>query len=218
MHEEDALSKNSTLAMLDLAKRLQAIAQTGLAYAKDQYDIERYRGIRGIASEMMSACSTNIPSTRLVDIFGCEVGYATPKIDVRAGVFSRDRILLVRERSDGAWTLPGGWADVGDSPSVAAARETKEESGYDVVARKLAAVYDRDHPRHGHPPMAYHVYKLFFICELVGGAPTTSIETQDVAFFAEDRLPKLSVPRVTAEQIAHLFGHYRHPEWATSFD
>jgi len=218
MDEENALSKNSPLAMLDWAKRLQAIAQTGLTYAKDQYDIERYRGIGGIASEMMSACSTNIPSTRLVDIFGCEVGYATPKIDVRAAVFSRDRLLLVRERSDDAWTLPGGWADVGDSPSAAAARETKEESGYDVVARKLAAVYDRDHPRHGHPPMAYHVYKLFFVCELLGGAPTTSIETQDVGFFAEDRLPNLSVPRVTAEQIAHLFGHYRHPEWPTSFD
>lgn len=218
MTEEDALSKNTGFATLDWAKRLQAIAQTGLAYAKDQYDVERYRRVGQIASEMMSACSTSISSARLVDIFSCEVGYATPKIDVRAAVFSRDALLFVKERSDGAWTLPGGWADVGDSPSVAAVREVKEESGYDVVARKLAAVYDRDHPRHGHPPMAYHVYKLFFLCELVGGAAKTSVETQEVAFFGEDRLPNLSVPRVTAGEIAHLFGHHRHPEWPTSFD
>ena len=202
---------------MDWAKRLQAIAQTGLTYTKDQFDAQRYGSVRQIASEMMSSCST-ISSARLVEIFDCEVGYATPKIDVRAAAFSQDALLLVKERSDGAWTLPGGWADVGDSPSLAAVREVKEESGYDVVARKLAAVYDRDHPRHGHPPMAYHVYKLFFICELVGGMGTTSIETQDVAFFAEDKLPNLSVSRVTAGQIAHLFGHYRHPEWPTSFD
>jgi ADP-ribose pyrophosphatase YjhB (NUDIX family) len=219
MHQEEELqSKNTTSPTLDWAKRLQAIAQTGLTYAKDQYDVERYKNLRQIAAEMISACSTSISIAQLVDIFGCETGYATPKIDVRAAVFSQEGLLFVRERSDGAWTLPGGWADVGDSPSFAAVREVKEESGYDVVARKLAAVYDRDHPRHGHPSMAYHVYKLFFICELVGGTPKTSIETQEVAFFAEDRLPNLSVARVTGQQIAHLFGHYRHPEWPTSFD
>ncbi len=200
------------------AKRLQAIAQTGLTYARDQYDVERYRAVRRIATEMIAACSTAISSAELLDIFNCEVGYATPKIDVRAAVFSQDSLLLVKERSEGAWALPGGWADVGDSPSVAAVRETREESGYDVVARKLAAVYDRDHQRHGHPPMAYHVYKLFFICEPVGGMAKPSIETEEVAFFREDRLPNLSVARVTAQQIAHLFGHYRHPEWPTSFD
>jgi len=167
---------------------------------------------------MIAACSTAISSAELLDIFNCEVGYATPKIDVRAAVFSQDSLLLVKERSEGAWALPGGWADVGDSPSVAAVRETREESGYDVVARKLAALYDRDHQRHGHPPMAYHVYKLFFICEPVGGMAKPSIETEEVAFFREDRLPNLSVARVTAQQIAHLFGHYRHPEWPTSFD
>ena len=199
-------------------KRLQAIAQSGLTYARDQYDVERYRAVRRIATEMIAACSTAISSAELLDIFNCEVGYATPKIDVRAAVFSQDSLLLVKERSEGAWALPGGWADVGDSPSVAAVRETREESGYDVVARKLAALYDRDHQRHGHPPMAYHVYKLFFICEPVGGMAKPSIETEEVAFFREDRLPNLSVARVTAQQIAHLFGHYRHPEWPTSFD
>jgi len=216
--QEEPQSKITPFPTLTWAKRLQAIAQTGLTYAKDQYDIERYQAVRQIASEMMSTCSTALSSGQLVDIFKCEVGYATPKIDVRAAVFSQDTLLLVKERSDGTWTLPGGWADVGDSPSVSAVRETKEESGYDVIARKLAAVYDRDHERHGHPPMAYHVYKLFFMCEPVGGSAKPSIETEQVGFFKENHLPKLSVARVTGEQIAHLFGHYRHPEWPTSFD
>jgi len=216
--QEDASSKTTSFSTMAWGKRLQAIAQSGLTYARDQYDVERYRAVRRIATEMIAACSTAISSAELLDIFNCEVGYATPKIDVRAAVFSQDSLLLVKERSEGAWALPGGWADVGDSPSVAAVRETREESGYDVVARKLAALYDRDHQRHGHPPMAYHVYKLFFICEPVGGMAKPSIETEEVAFFREDRLPNLSVARVTAQQIAHLFGHYRHPEWPTSFD
>jgi ADP-ribose pyrophosphatase YjhB (NUDIX family) len=218
MSNEGPLRSRTSHPLLAWSKRLQAIAQTGLTYAKDQYDIERYQTIRQIASEMMSDCSGSTASTRFVELFERERGYATPKIDVRAAVFSENAVLLVRERSDGAWTLPGGWADVGDSPSVAAIREVKEESGYDVVARKLAAVYDRDHERHGHPPMAYHVYKLFFICELLGGTPRPSIETEEVGFFSEDKLPFLSVARVTPRQIEHLFGHLRHPEWPTSFD
>lgn len=122
---------------------------------------------------------------------------------------------------ESAATAPGrfpGWADVGDSPSGAVVREAKEESGYDVVARKLAAVYDRDDDGHGHPPIPYHVYKLFFLCEVVGGSAKTGSETDAVSFFAEDRIPPLSRSRVTSEQIAHLFEHYRHPEWPTSFD
>jgi ADP-ribose pyrophosphatase YjhB (NUDIX family) len=215
---EKRSSNNPTSSVLTWAKKLHAIAQTGLTYAHDQYDIERYQSVRQIAADMLAANSTGLSSTQLIDLFASEVGYATPKIDVRAAVFSDKGLLLVRERSDGGWTLPGGWADVGDSPSVAAVREVKEESGYDVVARKLAAVYDRDHERHGHPPMPHHVYKLFFLCEFVGGEAKTSNETDGVAFFAEDQIPPLSLTRVTPGQIAHLFDHHRHPEWPTSFD
>jgi ADP-ribose pyrophosphatase YjhB (NUDIX family) len=203
---------------LSWTKRLQAIAQTGLTYAKDEYDIERYRNVRQVAAEMLAANFSGVSATQLVDLFARDIGYATPKVDVRAAVFTDKGLLLVRERSDGAWTLPGGWADVGDSPSLAAVREVKEESGYDVVARKLVAVYDRDHERHGHPPMPYHVYKLFFLCETVGGVAKASIETDAVSFFAENRIPPLSLARVTPEQITHLFDHHRHPEWPTSFD
>jgi len=150
------------------------------------------------------------------NLFKREVGYATPKIDVRAAVFDQDRISLVREREDELWTLPGGWADVGDAPSAAAIREVKEESGYDVVVKKLASLYDRD--KHRHPPMPYHVYKIFFICELCGGAATETLETSSVDFFEKNVLPPLSLSRVIPSRIKHMFNHYRHPEWPTSFD
>ena len=200
---------------LELARRFQALAQSGLAYCTDPYDRERYEEIRRLAAQMMAWAGLS-DSVAIENLFKTEVGYATPKIDVRAAVFKQDRILLVRERTDGFWTLPGGWADVGDAPSVSAIREVKEESGYDVVVKKLASLYDRD--KHGHPPMPYHVYKIFFVCELCGGAPTDTLETSGVDFFEENELPPLSLSRVTPSQIKHMFGHYRHPEWPTSFD
>lgn len=205
----------NTTQLLNWARKLQALAQTGIAYTKDPYDTERYKSLRQIASEMLAASASSVPAA-LIDSFSGELGYATPKIDIRAAVFVGNQLLFVKERSDGRWTLPGGWADIGESPSVAAVREVKEESGYTVTARKLAAVYDRD--LHGHPPMPYHVYKLFFLCELIGGAAQTSAETEDVSFYPEDHLPPLSLSRVTPKQITHLFDHHRHPDWPTSFD
>jgi ADP-ribose pyrophosphatase YjhB (NUDIX family) len=201
--------------LLTWAKKLQAIAQTGIAFTTGPYDMERYKSLRQIASEILAASASSVPAA-LIESFECETGYATPKIDVRAAVFEQDQLLLVKERSDGLWTLPGGWADIGDSPSVAAVRETKEESGYSVTARKLAAVFDRD--LHGHPPAPFHVYKLFFLCDLVSGVPEAGLETEDASFFREGDLPPLSLSRVTPQQIAHLFDHHRHPDWPTSFD
>jgi ADP-ribose pyrophosphatase YjhB (NUDIX family) len=137
-------------------------------------------------------------------------------VDVRAGVFRDGRILLVRERRDGLWTLPGGWADVNDAPSAAIEREVREESGFEAHAVKLAAVFDRR--GHGHPPSPRHTYKLFFLCELLGGEATHSYETDGVEFFAEHELPPLSLPRVTPEEIALLFQHQREPQLPTAFD
>jgi len=219
MKKNDKTSpKSASLPILDWAKKLQAIAQTGLAYSKDQFDTERYGRVREIAVEMISRCSKGACSAELIESISCEVGYATPKVDVRAAVFFQEGLLLVRERSEGVWTLPGGWADIGDSPSMAVVREVKEESGYDIAVQKLAAVYDRDNQRHGHPPIPYHCYKLFFLCEIVGGSPQTSNETDAVSFFAEHCIPPLSLSRVTPQEIDHLFEHHRHLDWSTSFD
>jgi ADP-ribose pyrophosphatase YjhB (NUDIX family) len=201
---------------LELARRFQALAQSGLAYCKDPYDQVRYEEIRRLAAEMLATGSELTDTAPILNLLTGEIGYATPKIDVRAAVFDQARILLVRERTDGLWALPGGWADVGDAPSVAVIREVKEESGYDVVVKKLAALYDRD--KHGHPPIPFHVYKLFFVCELRGGEPAETLETDGVGFFDEEGLPQLSLSRVTPIQIRHMFDHYRNPEWPTSFD
>ena len=201
---------------LDWAQRLQAIAQTGLTYARDPFDTERYEAVRQIAAEIMAEGTGLDDCAPIVDLFKGETGYATPKIDVRAAVFDCDRLLLVREREDGGWTLPGGWADIGSSPSENALREVEEESGYRCEVVKLAAVYDRD--RHGHPPIPYYTYKLFFLCRLTGGAAAASVETDGAAFFEEDAIPELSLTRVTTAQIRHMFDHLRHPEWPASFD
>jgi ADP-ribose pyrophosphatase YjhB (NUDIX family) len=200
---------------LDWAQRLQAISQSGLTYTQNPFEVERYELVREIAAEMMAAYG-ELDVQPIRDLFADQAGYATPKVDVRGVVFQDNRILLVKERRDGQWTLPGGWADVGDSPAEATEREVFEESGYRAKAVKLLACYDRH--KHGHPPHAYHIYKLFFLCDLEGGAPTTSTETEGVGFFREDEIPPLSLPRVTPAQIARFFEHYRHPDWATDFD
>ena len=200
---------------LDWAQRLQAISQSGLAFEPHQYDRDRYEAVREIAAEMMAG-SAACDVTPVRDLFVNQAGYATPKVDVRAAVFRDDRVLLVREREDGGWTLPGGWADIGESPAQATVREVREESGYETRAVKLLALYDRN--LHGHPPIAFHAYKVFFRCELIGGEPAISSETSGVSWFGEDEIPVLSVSRVTAAQIHRFFEHCRHPDWPTDFD
>ena len=200
---------------LEWAKRLQAISQAGLTYAQDPYDVERYMAVRQIAAEITSH-HAGVDLGYVRDLFTSEVGHPTPKVDVRGAVFRDDAILLVRERLDGLWTLPGGWADVNEAPGEAVVREVYEESGYVTHATKLLAFYDRN--KHAHTPHIHHIYKVFFQCELVGGTPSTSIETDEVSFFSERELPQLSISRITHAQIARLFEHYRHPEWPADFD
>jgi len=202
---------------LNWAQQLQAIAQNGFTYCENPYDLERYRQVRQIAAEMMAAHADVEPSF-VSRLFAKEEGYATPKVDVRGAVFQGDKILLVKEREDGCWTLPGGWVDVGESPSEAVVREVYEESGYQTKALKLLALYDRNHPRHGHPPLRHHVYKVFFQCEIIGGAPAPNLETSTVEFFSIEEIPELSLTRVIPSQIVRLFEHYHHSDWQTDFD
>ena len=200
---------------LTWARKIQAIGQNGLAYSKDPFDIERFEEMRELALEILqNYTDSDLP--RIRNLFAGEHGHATPKVDVRGVVFNEDAILLVRERADGKWTLPGGWVDVNESPSESVAREVFEESGYQTKALKLLACYDRN--RHPHPPHPYHVYKLFFHCEILGGSPCTSSETDGVDFFKQDTIPELSTGRVTSTQIDRFFEFLRSPDLPTDFD
>lgn len=200
---------------IEWAKRVQAIAQAGLTYSKDGYDLERFEELRAISVEMMSAYS-GLPIEQVANLFANECGYQTPKVDVRGVVLQDNKLLLVREKSDGGWSLPGGWADIGLSAKEIVVKEVKEESGYEVEPVKLLAILDRN--KHPHPPLAHHVYKLFILCKLTGGQAQTSIETSEIGFFAENELPPLSTDRVTASQIAMLFRQVREPSSETVFD
>jgi ADP-ribose pyrophosphatase YjhB (NUDIX family) len=198
------------------ARRVQAIAQIGLTYSDNPFDRERYRSLRELAAEMLAA-ETAEPGNgeaearlRLAEVLTGLTGYPTPKVDVRALVRDAGRVLLVQERVDGRWALPGGWADVGSSPAENAVREVAEEAGVTVAAGRLLAVYDRS--RHGHPPSPNHVYKLFVACDLVTGEPAPGPETLAAGFFDPGALPPLSSGRVTAAQIARLLYLDDHPE------
>lgn len=200
---------------LKLARQLQAISQNGLTFAEDHFDISRYEQVREIAARLMSLGSGG-DYEKIHALFAQEQGYATPKVDVRGVVMDGERMLFVRERSDGNWSLPGGWADPCYTARQCVEKEVREESGLEVRAEKLLAVYDRS--SHAHPPIPYHVYKHFFLCSFLGGDLSASDETSAADFFAEDHIPELSTARVTAEQVSRMFEHTRHPEWLTDFD
>jgi ADP-ribose pyrophosphatase YjhB (NUDIX family) len=197
------------------AQRLQAISQTGLAYSKDSYDLERYGQLRAMAVEMASD-HVDASQEEVAAVFAIGSGYPTPKVDVRAVVFQGEELLLVRERSVGLWSLPGGWADVGESPGEVAGREVLEETGYRVCPSKLLAVYDK--AKHDHPPSLDYVYKMFVLCQLQGGAARTSLETDAVAFFGKDGLPELDNHRVTLAQVMQMFRHHSNTSLPTDFD
>jgi ADP-ribose pyrophosphatase YjhB (NUDIX family) len=208
-------------AWLDWAKRLRTMAQTGLVYSQDPYDIARYREITDIALAMM-AHGSGAAIEQVREVFAHETGHATPKLSVQTAVFREGaagtEILLVRELSDnGLWTMPGGWVDVGESPSSAAAREVLEESGYVVRITRLLAVLDKR--KHPHPPQPYHIHKLLFAAEILGtnGTNGDGRETDGAAFFARNALPPLSVRRNLPEQIELLFALHAAGDGAPTY-
>ncbi len=205
---------------LTVARALQSIAQAGLTYAQDPFDRERYEQIRTVAAEI-AASGTDAPIETIRGFFASERGYPTPKLDVRAAVIVKNRILLVQERDDGGWTMPGGWADIGESAAESVIRETWEEAGIEVRATKLIALFERE--RHGHPVHPEFSHKAFFACEQVGDAatqpePGAGPEIAGAGFFERSDLPPLSLARVTPAEIELAFTHHARPELPTAFD
>jgi len=201
---------------MKIARELRAIAQTGLAFSTDRFDRQRYQRVQELAASMLAQGSSEQYET-IIGLLRQDRGYATPKVDVRGAAFVDGRVLMVREISDGKWTLPGGWADVNQSAAECVVREIAEESGFEARTLKLAAV--RDYQKSGHPPR--HVdsmYKMFFICTITGGYARASDETSEVAFFERGELPPLSLGRATAAQIDRMFQHAQDPQLPTDFD
>ena len=199
---------------LDWAVELQAMAQAGLHYGTDPYGRERYARIRDIAAEMISL-QADIPLEKTRDLFCCETGYQTPKLDTRAAIFQDEKILLVRE-NDGRWSLPGGWVDVNVSVKENAVKEVREEAGLEVTADTVIAVQDRE--KHNRPRYAWKVCKIFVLCSLVGGHFTPNIETTESDYFALENLPPLAEEKNTREQIEMCFAAYHDKNWKTLMD
>jgi ADP-ribose pyrophosphatase YjhB (NUDIX family) len=200
---------------LAVGRELKAIAQIGLTFSQDAFDRQRYERIQELSAALI-AKGADGDAAKLLDLFRLDRGYATPKVDVRGAAFREGRVLMVREVSDGRWTLPGGWADVNQTAAECVIREISEESGFQARVLRLAAVHDyrkRNRLRH-----IDSIYKMFFICELVGGSARPSHETSDVGFFSRSELPMLSEGRTTAEQIELMFQHAERPDLPTDFD
>jgi ADP-ribose pyrophosphatase YjhB (NUDIX family) len=200
---------------LEWARELQAISQTGLAFSQSPYDTQRYRSLMEMAAEIMAA-HTTLPKAEIIESFSAQPGYATVKVDVRGAMVREGRILLVQERRDERWCMPGGWADVGETPSEMVAREVWEESGFRARPVKLVGVFDAN--RSNRPLESFHAYKIVFLCEILGGEARGSDETLGADFFGFDALPPLSTDRTNERHLAEVLAHLNDPDRPTAFD
>lgn len=202
--------------IINSAKRLKSIADIGLLYAKDGYDVERYNEIREISLDLMGLLIDE-PVSTVTNFYKTETDYPTPKVDIRAFVLNKKKqILLVKERSDGLWSLPGGWADIGLTPSEVAAKEVKEETGLDVTPLSIVAVFDKK--CHPHPPQAFYVYKFIIHCEMYTSDISVGFDMLEAAFFDMDKLPALSENRILSSQIEMVYEHLKEGNKDTLFD
>jgi ADP-ribose pyrophosphatase YjhB (NUDIX family) len=199
---------------LDWAREIFSISKSGLAYSNSDYDLERYKHLLEIAAEMLES-QGELSKESILQSFSMQAGYATPKIDVRGAVLREGKILLVQERADGRWAMPGGWADLGDLPSAMVEREVREESGLNVKAAKVVAVYDANRAE---PMEFYHAYKIIFLCDSIDGEIRSSYETLAVDFFDPTALPPLSLARTSERMIEEVLAHARDPRRPAAFD
>jgi ADP-ribose pyrophosphatase YjhB (NUDIX family) len=200
---------------LEWATRLQSIAQAGLTFGENQYDLDRYRQIRKLSVEIMHEY-TDMSFEKIIDLFASETGYQTPKVDIRASVFKEDMILMVKEKVDGRWSLPGGWADVNSSVSESAVRECLEEAGAKVRPKRIIAIHLAN--RHCDFIYPYTIYKVIVDCELIENSFKTNTETLEAGFFPLDSLPPLSVERNSLSQIELCFEAKKHQVFEANFD
>jgi len=210
------MTNNRIPKWLDWARSIQALSQTGTNYSVNEFDKERYSQLMEIAVEIIAEHSLH-EKDDLIKEFSLQNGYAAVRVDVRAAVFQDNKLLMVNEVMDGTWSMPGGWADVGDLPSEAAERETLEETGFIVKARKLIGVYDAN--RVLGKMELYHAYKLVFLCDLIDGKAKTSFETSDVRFFEMNEIPSDNFgERTKIRQVEDAYFVKDNPDSLTVFD
>ena len=210
------MNDSKKLDWMQIATELKTISQAGKCFAKDGYELKRHLRIEEITAEIL-ASYTNLDKPQILAMLQDDCGYPAPKTDCRGAVFREGKILLVKEIEDGKWTLPGGWCDMGLTVSENAVREVWEESGFETKATKLIAIFDRR--TQGHlPPYPFDIYKMFFLCEIIGGSAKVSNETSQVEFFDENSIPELSLSRTLPHEIRMCFEHYRNPELPTAYD
>ena len=207
-------TESSDTIWLDWAKELQFLAQAGIAYSTNRFDIERFERVRELSAEML-AHKTGFSTEHVKSIFCNEKGFQTPKLDSRAAIFEDDKILLVQE-SDGRWSLPGGWQDAMETVRSNTIKEVKEEAGLDVVATRLIALQDRN--KHNQPLYAYNICKVFVLCEKIGGEFKANLETLASGFFDIDHLPELAEEKTNEAQIRMCYEAYKNPNWEVIFD
>jgi len=205
---------SKTPKWLGWAREIFSLSQSGITYSGNPFDIDRYKRLQEITAEII-ASQSEISKESALDSFSMQAGYITPKVDVRGAVVRDGKILLIQERADGNWAMPGGWADLGDSPRHVAEREVWEESGFRVKAEKVVAVIDANRIE---PMEFYHAYKIIFLCSLLGGEPRTSYETLAVDFFDSNDLPLLSSYRTNKEMLKEVLAHVADPSRPTAFD
>ncbi len=199
---------------LDWTREIFSIAKSGLAYSKNAFDLKSYERLLEINAEIIASQSA-LERESILKSFSMQAGYATPKIDVRGAVFRDGKLLLVQEQADGKWAMPGGWADVGDLPSAMVEREVREESGLNVRAVKVVAIYDANRAE---PLEFYHAYKIIFLCEYIDGETRPSMETLAVDFFDPADLPPLSLSRTNKRMIEEVLAHVNNPTRPAAFD
>jgi ADP-ribose pyrophosphatase YjhB (NUDIX family) len=205
---------HQTQKWIEWAQEIFSLSQAGLTYSQNEFDIARYQRLQELTAEMI-ASQSEITKESVLTSFSMQAGYITPKVDVRGAVVRDGKILLIQERADGKWAMPGGWADLGNSPASVAEREVWEESGYRVKSEKVVAVIDANRIE---PFEFYHAYKLIFLCKLLDGEPRISYETLAVDFFDPDHLPALSSYRTDESMVQEVFAHIQDPNRPTAFD
>lgn len=205
-----------TTNLLEEIKRLKALADTGLLYATNDYDRERYGELREISFRLLEAVSGHSVED-LHQHFPLLADYPTAKVDIRGLLLSPGgKVLLVRESGDGRWSLPGGWADVGHSPKETIIKEFREETGLEVAPKALVAVFDKR--LHPHPPQAFYVYKMVFYCEALSTELARGFDVLDVQYFDIDALPPLSEDRILESQVRLVYGKVRKGAWEAEVD